>query len=725
MPSQTLPNGYRESSPYHLTEGGDKVGDVNANDTTEVQQRISVLEAEKQELKAEVLKLKESSASQQLSGALGQEELLYNNKRLEAELSSLQSALASLREEKIALEGKVLVLEEEKAAMPSDKVAVLNSAKLMEEVKFDEEGFVDGQDLTKEEFLQAQNEQLKVQCGLLTAELTKLRSTFDAILKAGDNLQADYDQLQAEKDKLHDQLEIVVREKEEVVKENEFLLSDGNALHEDLKKLVHELEKMQDKYRKVAAEKEALQNQATAVTIAGKVGEVARLLEERDKLQLRLTEAEDTAGRLTHDHAILLEEVQSLQEGNATLLRERDALQVEIDDIEALVTQHEALTQDYAQLEMDFNDLLKEKERLEHDLLDRRDSSSLSGGGLSALTEERDVLMAERDQLELTIQELSLENATLEEQLDAARRVTAITQDDGDGRTVHLQQRIEELTKDNAELEEVLANMQEEVAALEARLGDENGHHDDDKEALRAGINQLELTVSQLSQENAQLEEELLGVREQLDHAQDALEHHADAEGMANSAGNPTLHTVVTERQQLADKVAELEAKLDAVHAKTESGRHSGGRGDISEDSARLAETVARLHAENERLETELELVRTHLAQLSHTHTHTDTDKGAGVVADTSRTVLNSLNGHKAEDGGAERVAGTQENEVLILRAEIKQLAQRLGELEQIHQGTVNTYRTHLLSAVQGHMDPDVKEALHSIIEMRSMEQFC
>ena len=64
--------------------------------------------------------------------------------------------------------------------------------------------------------MQAQNEQLKVQCGLLTEELSKLRATFDAILKAGDNLQSDYDQLQAEKDKLHDQLEVVLREKEEV-----------------------------------------------------------------------------------------------------------------------------------------------------------------------------------------------------------------------------------------------------------------------------------------------------------------------------------------------------------------------------------------------------------------------------------------------------------------------------------------------------------------------------
>lgn len=130
----------------------------------------------------------------------------------------------------------------------------------------------------------------------------------------------------------------------QVVKENEFLLSDGNALHEDLKKIVHELEKMQEKYKKISAEKEELQRQASAITIAGKVGEVARLLEEREKLQLQLGELEKTSGRLSHDNAILLEEVQSLQESNVALTAERDSLQTELEETEvcwnALRKQH-------------------------------------------------------------------------------------------------------------------------------------------------------------------------------------------------------------------------------------------------------------------------------------------------------------------------------------------------------------------------------------------------
>lgn len=100
------------------------------------------------------LQLKENATSQQLSGALGQEQLLLNNASLQAEVESLRSAVEALEGEKSALQQMVASLEEEKAALPSDKVAVLNSAKVMEEVKFDEEGFVEGQDLTKEEFLQ-------------------------------------------------------------------------------------------------------------------------------------------------------------------------------------------------------------------------------------------------------------------------------------------------------------------------------------------------------------------------------------------------------------------------------------------------------------------------------------------------------------------------------------------------------------------------------------------
>ena len=57
-------------------------------------------------------------------------------------------------------------------------------------------------------------------------------------------------------------------------------------------------------------------------------------MEEREKMQAQLAEAEETAGRLSHDQAILLEEVQSQQDQINALTTERDALQAEMDDTE-------------------------------------------------------------------------------------------------------------------------------------------------------------------------------------------------------------------------------------------------------------------------------------------------------------------------------------------------------------------------------------------------------
>ena len=88
---------------------------------------------------------------------MGQEELSLDNSSLQAEVAELRSALEALEGDKALLQQTVATLEEEKAALPSDKVAVINSAKVMEEVTFDEEGFVEGQDLTKEEFLQVRS----------------------------------------------------------------------------------------------------------------------------------------------------------------------------------------------------------------------------------------------------------------------------------------------------------------------------------------------------------------------------------------------------------------------------------------------------------------------------------------------------------------------------------------------------------------------------------------
>ncbi|NXW79348.1 UACA protein, partial [Hirundo rustica] len=57
--------------------------------------------------------------------------------------------------------------------------------------------------------------------------------------------------------------------------------------------------------------------------------------------------------------------------------------------------------------------------------------------------------------------------------------------------------------------------------------------------------------------------------------------------------------------------------------------------------------------------------------------------------------------------------------QVELLQSQVKALQQQLADAKRQHQEVVSVYRTHLLSAVQGHMDEDVQAALLQIIRMR------
>ncbi|XP_074011835.1 uveal autoantigen with coiled-coil domains and ankyrin repeats [Numenius arquata] len=60
-----------------------------------------------------------------------------------------------------------------------------------------------------------------------------------------------------------------------------------------------------------------------------------------------------------------------------------------------------------------------------------------------------------------------------------------------------------------------------------------------------------------------------------------------------------------------------------------------------------------------------------------------------------------------------------QNQQVEMLQNQVKSLQQQLADAKRQHQEVVSVYRTHLLSAVQGHMDEDVQAALLQIIRMR------
>ncbi|XP_020668874.3 uveal autoantigen with coiled-coil domains and ankyrin repeats [Pogona vitticeps] len=80
------------------------------------------------------------------------------------------------------------------------------------------------------------------------------------------------------------------------------------------------------------------------------------------------------------------------------------------------------------------------------------------------------------------------------------------------------------------------------------------------------------------------------------------------------------------------------------------------------------------------------------------------------------KQALNGLS-HLTYNGGVPVKRQNQPTE--ILQDQVKTLEQQLADAERQHQEVISIYRTHLLSAVQGHMDEDVQAALLQIIRMR------
>lgn len=65
------------------------------------------------------------------------------------------------------------------------------------------------------------------------------------------------------------------------------------------------------------------------------------------------------------------------------------------------------------------------------------------------------------------------------------------------------------------------------------------------------------------------------------------------------------------------------------------------------------------------------------------------------------------------------------EQKIHALEDQVRRLQKQLLEADNEHARTISIYRLHLLNAVQGDMDSDVKKALQLILKLRCAEQFC
>uniref|UniRef100_A0A3P9C3I6 Uveal autoantigen with coiled-coil domains and ankyrin repeats n=1 Tax=Maylandia zebra TaxID=106582 RepID=A0A3P9C3I6_9CICH len=244
--------------------------------------------------------------------------------------------------------------------------------------------------------------------------------------------------------------------------------------------------------------------------------------------------------------------------------------------------------------------------------------------------------------------------------------------------------------------------------------------HAEAKEALEAEVAKLHLALREEEENNAQRAEDVSALQSELLQATQALEEIRCKEDQMNE--------LKKEKQQLEEEAASLNNKLlslveerEKVHQEATKAREGESRArtemEAVQEKGRTIEREIRELKEryDESLTTICDLQKR--IQTSAEQTEAKDKKITELLTDVERLkqALNSLSQLTYTSNTPKR----QTQPIDTLQAQIKSLQQQLADAERQHREVVSIYRTHLLSAAQGHMDEDVQAALLQIIRMR------
>ncbi|XP_034385240.1 uveal autoantigen with coiled-coil domains and ankyrin repeats isoform X2 [Cyclopterus lumpus] len=241
------------------------------------------------------------------------------------------------------------------------------------------------------------------------------------------------------------------------------------------------------------------------------------------------------------------------------------------------------------------------------------------------------------------------------------------------------------------------------------------------KEALEAEVAKLRLALREEEENGAQRAEDVSALQSELLRATQALEETDYKEDQMNR--------LTTEKLQLEEEVANLSNKLLSLAEESDEARRQATQARDGEGRART---------EMEAVQEKGRAIEREIGQLKERYdksltTICDLQKGIQKSAQQTETkdkkiteLLTDVERLKQALNGLSQLAYTssapnkrQTLHIDTLHGQIKSLQQQLDDAERQHREVVSIYRTHLLSAAQGHMDEDVQAALLQIIRMR------
>ncbi|XP_052282886.1 ankycorbin-like isoform X2 [Dreissena polymorpha] len=384
---------------------------------------------------------------------------------------------------------------------------------------------------------------------------------------------------------------------------------------------------------------------------------------------------------LKTENGLLNEELQALRDTYSKLVVAGDNLQ---DMYDTLVAEKEQLQKDFVE-----NELLKQQLAKENEIL-LSDSNSMN--------QDIHSLVSENEKLHNNCVELEKKLATANQGAKASDFAKVVDERD------KLKETVQELEVANNEFKQNYEIVCEEVESLQSSvqraeyerdqiqqefdsLTDEYENLQSSHEGLQQDYNQLEQEYSELLADKEKLEQEFLEVQT----ASVSVEHHNPAVAEERDKLQQDNEVLAIEKEQLEMTIKEL-SKSNAL---------------LNEELSSLKESLDIKDKDSEKKEKRSE--------------------GNKKPSEATLTMNGNTNSDGSSDPQKVSVDALVEKDKRIrsLQIQISRLQQQIAAHDKHYKDVINTYRTHLLSAVQGHLDPDVKQALFTIIEQRSNEQYC
>ncbi|XP_051990383.1 uveal autoantigen with coiled-coil domains and ankyrin repeats protein-like isoform X2 [Xyrauchen texanus] len=348
--------------------------------------------------------------------------------------------------------------------------------------------------------------------------------------------------------------------------------------------------------------------------------------------------------------------------------------------------------------------------------------------------EERSLKLVE---LEQQYKEVKIQRAELEEQNALCNTEIQSLQNRLENEYIHLEQfeamqriesgRLQEAQKECESFREAHRLEVQRVHDLEKRLQSHscddglNAQYSQAKEALEHEVNELRLALQEEEETSAQRAEDVATLQTELLRATHALDNLRSQEGQMTEL-KVEKHRLEEEVHELGNRLSGLDEQYVELYRETAQAREGEKRARAETDaqqvkSASIEKEIRDLKERYDKSFCTIEELQKRI-QASSEQTVLKDKRIAELLADVER-LKQALNGlsQLAYAGSAPNKRQTQH--IDTLQAQVKSLQQQLADAERQHREVVSIYRTHLLSAAQGHMDEDVQAALLQIIRMR------